>query len=51
MYDEKSLSALIEAQGFKQVTVLKSGETMIKDPGNLDLHERSWESLYLEAVK
>jgi len=49
MYDDKSLGSLMKSVGFKDIVMLKSGETMIKIAGKLDLLERSSESLYAEA--
>ena len=49
MYDGRSLSALLEELGFRDVVVQPAGETMIEDPGTLDLFERSEESVYVEA--
>tara|TARA_B100000787_G_scaffold54847_1_gene39859 strand:+ start:33642 stop:34307 length:666 start_codon:yes stop_codon:yes gene_type:complete len=51
MYDGKSLSSLMKSVGFKNVVILKPGETMIKNPGKLNLFERSSDSLYAEAKK
>ncbi|MBO1321836.1 class I SAM-dependent methyltransferase [Acanthopleuribacter pedis] len=50
-YDAQSLCALIEAQGFVEAKALAAGETAIPNPGPLNLHERSHESLYVEAKK
>ena len=50
MYDGLSLSRLLVANGFTSPRVLKAGETQIQDPQNLDLYERSSESVYVEAV-
>jgi hypothetical protein len=50
MYDGLSLSRLLEAQGFAPPRILKAGETQINDPKNLDLYERAYESVYVEAV-
>lgn len=51
MYDGESLKKLLIQQGFVDVRVLKAGETMISDPGALDLREREQESVYVEAKK
>ncbi|MFT3775310.1 MAG: methyltransferase domain-containing protein [Minicystis sp.] len=51
MYDAESLTALVRAAGFAEVRALPPGESMIPDPGALDLHERSSESIYVEAVR
>ena len=51
MYDEKSLSKLIKKVGFRKIFICKAGETNILNPHNLNLHERSEESVYLEGRK
>lgn len=51
MYDGASLSALLLRAGFISPKVLSAGETTIPKPGNLDLHERDDESVYVEARK
>ena len=51
MYDEKSLYKLIKKVGFKKVFTCKAGETNILNPYNLNLHERSDESVYVEGLK
>jgi predicted SAM-dependent methyltransferase len=51
MYDEKSLTKLIKTVGFRKVFICKAGETNIADPGNLNLYERSEDSIYIEALK
>lgn len=51
MYDEKSLSKLIKKVGFKQIFICKAGETNILNPHNLNLHERSDDSVYVEGLK
>jgi predicted SAM-dependent methyltransferase len=51
MYDDKSLSNLIKKVGFRKVFICKAGETNILNPGNLNLHEHSDESIYLEGLK
>ena len=51
MYDEKSLSKLIKKVGFRKIFICKAGETNILNPHNLNLHERSDESVYLEGRK
>lgn len=50
-YDGASLSRLLENNGFLDATELPVGHTTIKDPGALDLYERSEESVYVEARK
>lgn len=49
MYDGPSLSRLLQAHGFISPCVLKAGETRISDPRDLNLFERSDESVYVEA--
>jgi predicted SAM-dependent methyltransferase len=51
MYDGESLTRLLNKHGFVDIRVLESGQTGISDPGNLDLTERSYESLYVEAKR
>ena len=51
MYDGLSLSRLLQEQGFVNAEVLPAGRTKIQDPAPLDLHERSSESVYVEAEK
>ena len=51
IYDRHSLSALLCEQGFSAIRVLEAGDTGIQDPGALNLRERAWESLYVEALK
>ena len=51
MYDEKSLSKLIKEVGFKKVFTCKAGKTNILNPHNLNLYERSDNSVYVEGMK
>ena len=51
MYDGPSLCRLLHASGFERARVLEPGETIIPDPGALNLHEREEESVYVEALK
>jgi len=51
MYDGHSLSKLLISQGFINPRILRAGETTIPDPGELNLSERSHESVYVEAIK
>ena len=51
MYNSQSLEALIANNGFIGEKILLPGETMIPNPGNLDLFERKSESIYIEAYK
>ena len=51
MYDGKSLSRLLDSNGFKKIQILASGETTFSDYEPLDLNERADESVYIEAVK
>jgi hypothetical protein len=41
---------LLTISGFECARALPPGQTGIKDPGSLDLYERSSESIYLEAL-
>jgi len=50
MYDGLSLSRLLLTHGFTSPRVLKAGESQIRDPQYLDLHEQSFESVYVEAT-
>lgn len=49
MYDGASLCAFLEMHGFVDVRIVLPGETMIADPGELDLNERVVESVFVEA--
>jgi predicted SAM-dependent methyltransferase len=51
VYNGASLSRFLLNSGFVNQIQLSPGETLIPDPGDLNLHERSWDSLYIEAVK
>ena len=51
MYDADSLARLLRGGGFVDEVALSAGETTIPEPGELDLHERADESLYMEARK
>lgn len=51
MYDGASLVKLLQSAGFSSVKVMPAGVTGIDSPGALDLHERSDESVYVEARK
>ena len=51
MYDSKSINKLLLNCGFRSSVSLAKGETTIPEPGNLNLHERSDDSLYVEAIK
>lgn len=51
MYDGASLSRFLQAQGFTAPVILNAGESQIDDPQGLDLHERSSQSVYVEAIK
>lgn len=50
-YNENSLVSLLAASGFIDARAYPPGETGIADPGPLNLRERAWESLYVEAIK
>lgn len=51
MYDGDSLCRLLKQAGFQNPRVVKAGETMIANPGKLDLAERYPESVFAEAIK
>lgn len=51
MYDGDSLSVLLQKHGFQKTKVLDAGETMISNHREIDLYERSSESVYVEAKK
>jgi len=51
MYDEKSLYKLINGAGFSKVFVHQPGETNISNHENLNLYERSEDSIYAEGLK
>jgi predicted SAM-dependent methyltransferase len=51
MYDGSSLCQLLASRGFARPIVVAPGETRIPNPGELDLFERSSESVYVEAEK
>ena len=50
MYDGSSMCKLLTKAGFIDAKELKSGETSIDNPGDLNLRERAPESVFLEAV-
>ncbi len=51
MYDGPSLVKLLASAGFVDARVVPAGETMIPDPGPLDLAERIPESVFVEAKR
>ena len=51
VYNEISLRQTLLDCGFVKPIKLAAGETTIHDPGQLNLRERAWESLYVEALK
>ena len=51
MYDSKSLQKLLFKNGFENSIEQLPGQTLIFNPDNLDLSERSEESIYIEAIK
>jgi len=51
MYDEKSLSKVIKKVGFRKIFICKAGETNILNSHNLNLYERSDDSVYVEGLK
>ncbi len=50
MYDGASVIRLLERHGFCDARILPPGETMIPEPGCLNLREREDESVYVEAT-
>lgn len=50
MYDGASLAKLLAEAGFESPRVLPPGETTLRDPAGLDLHQREDESVYVEAI-
>lgn len=51
MYDGNSLSRLLQEHGFAEAEIMSAGQTSILNPESLNLHERSSESVYVEARK
>jgi predicted SAM-dependent methyltransferase len=51
MYDGDSLSMLLKANDFVDVTIMPPGKTMIRNPDPLNLFERDEESVYVEAKR
>jgi predicted SAM-dependent methyltransferase len=51
MYDGDSLARLLREAGFADVAVMPPGQTIMADPGDLDLAERASESVYVEAIR
>lgn len=51
MYDAASLSRFVTSLGFVDAAEVCAGQTLIPDPGPLDLFERADETLFLEARK
>lgn len=51
MYDGNSMVRLLIKTGFRDPQILQPGKTFIKDPGLLNLRERSEESVYVEAYR
>ena len=51
MYDGASLVELLTGEGFTNGAVMPEGETYIQNPGELNLAERSPESVFFEARK
>jgi len=49
MYDASSFIRVVEANGFSEAREVPPGETMVSDPGALNLLERAGESVYIEA--
>lgn len=51
LYDKKSISRLLTANGFDEVEVLQPGQTRMAEPGELNLAERVGESVFVEALR
>lgn len=52
IYDQRSLSELLRKAGFANICSLEAGQTTLRPtPSGLNLRERAWESLYMEATK
>jgi len=51
MYDAASLAKLLRREHFSDVREMKPGETMIPEPGQLNLREREDETVYVEAFR
>jgi hypothetical protein len=51
MCDEITIKDLLEANGFSNITILQSGETIIADVETLNLFKRNGSSMYVEARK
>jgi predicted SAM-dependent methyltransferase len=51
MYDAKSLSRLLNLNGFSNAAEVPPGVTHIEEPGELNLRDREDESIYVEARK
>ena len=51
MFDGDSLANLMKSQGFRNVTIQISGNTLIENSGSLNLFEREEESVVVEAIK
>jgi len=51
MYDGNSLSSLLQRHGFVKAEVMHAGQTNIHMYEPLDLQERAFESVYVEAEK
>lgn len=51
VYNDASLRRTLADAGYANPTKLMPGETTIPEPGMLNLRERAWESLYMEASR
>lgn len=49
MYDGASLVKLLATHGFESASILAPGDSMIPNPGALNLAERAGETVYVEA--
>lgn len=50
LYDTNSLTKLLLKNGFSQVKSLEIGDTLIPNPGDLNLYEDAGASMYIEAI-
>lgn len=51
MYDADSVSKLLTQSGFRDIVVLKAGETTMNKIDGIDLYARQVDSLYIECRK
>ena len=51
MYDFETLSSCLKEVGFSKVSKMTCGESKISAAGQMDRHDRAFETLYIDAVK